>query len=36
MSQPHALIIEDNSKNAAVLGKLLTKQGVYLHSNFRP
>ncbi len=28
MSQPHALIIEDNSKNAAVLGKLLAKEGV--------
>jgi two-component system cell cycle response regulator DivK len=28
MSQPHALIIEDNGKNATILAKLLAKEGV--------
>src|SRR5882724_1822561 len=32
MSQPHALIIEDNPKNATVLATLLAKEGV-THTN---
>ena len=28
MSQPHAVIIEDNTQNVQVLGSLLTKEGV--------